>query len=482
MSTSLPLVSVIVPVYNGAQHLREAVRSIERQGYQQLEIIVVDDGSTDETPRVIASLGDRVRALRQDNAGPAAARNYGITAAHGQLLAFCDADDTWPDGKLHLQVGRLQQDTELDVVLGRVQYVADEGEQVPNVQYEDPDAKTLTHVHLGSGVYTRRAFEAVGDFDATLRFSEDVDWFFRARELDVKIRILPQVTLLYRIHPGNMTRGVAPAELELITVLKRSVERRKAAGREGVSLGRWRDLDDVRPDGAATATGEPTVTVIIPVFDDARYLDEAVESALTQTHRPYEVVVVDDGSEEPVRLAARFHGRVLLVRTAHRGQGAARNLGARRARGGLLAFLDADDVWLTDKLEQQVQLFEADQELDMVFGRFEEFVSPELRPDAAMTRQAQVHERTGPMPSTFLVRTKAFQRVGGFREDVVFGEFIDWYSRATEARLREATIDRVVTRRRIHDRNAGVVKRDLRVQYARVLKDALDRRRASPPS
>ncbi len=482
MSTSLPLVSVVMPVYNSARYLRDAVRSIERQGYQPLEIIVVDDGSTDETPRVIASLGDRVRALRQDNAGPAAARNHGIAASHGQLLAFCDADDTWPDGKLHLQVGRLQQDAELDVVLGRVQYVADEGERVPNVQFEDPDAQTLTHVHLGSGVYTRRGFETVGAFDDTLRFSEDVDWFFRARELGVKIRILPQVTLRYRIHAGNMTRGVAPSELELITVLKRSVERRKAAGREGVSLGRWRDLDDTQPDSPANASGEPPVTVIIPVFDDTRYLDEAVESALAQTHRPFEIVVVDDGSEEPVQLAARFHGRVLLVRTAHRGQGAARNLAARRARGGLLAFLDADDVWLPDKLEQQVQLFEGDQGLDMVFGRFEEFVSPELRRADGTARQGEVHERTGPMPSTFLVRTKAFQRVGGFREDVVSGEFIDWYLRATEAGLREATIDRVVTRRRIHDRNAGVVKRDLRVQYALVLKDALDRRRAAPPS
>ena len=168
-------------MYNGARHLREAVRSIERQGYEPLEIIVVDDGSTDETPRVIASLGDRVHALRQDNAGPAAARNYGIADSHGELLAFCDADDTWPDGKLHLQVGRLQQDPELDVVLGRVHYVADEGEQMPNVHFEDPDAQTLTHVHLGSGVFTSRAFEAVGVFDGTLRFSEDVDWFFRAR-------------------------------------------------------------------------------------------------------------------------------------------------------------------------------------------------------------------------------------------------------------------------------------------------------------
>ena len=179
MSTSLPLVSVIVPVYNGARHLREAVQSIERQGYERLEIIVVDDGSTDDTPRVIASLGDRVRAFRQDNAGPAAARNHGITASHGDLLAFCDADDIWPDGKLRLQIGRLQDDPELDVVLGRVQYVADAGERVPNVQFEDPDAQTLTHVHVGSGVYTRRAFEAIGVFDDTLRFSEDIDWFFR---------------------------------------------------------------------------------------------------------------------------------------------------------------------------------------------------------------------------------------------------------------------------------------------------------------
>jgi glycosyltransferase involved in cell wall biosynthesis len=478
MSTSLPLVSVIVPVYNGSQHLIEAVQSVERQGYEPCEIIVVDDGSTDDSPRVIASLGRRVRALRQANAGPATARNSGIAASHGELLAFCDADDTWPDRKLGRQVGRLQADPELDAVLGRVRYVADEGERVPNVQFEDPDAQTLTHVHLGSGVFTRRAFETVGPFDETLRFSEDVDWFFRARELGVKIRIMRETTLHYRIHAGNMTRGVGPSELELITVLKRSVERRKAAGREGVSLGRWRDLDDVRVDGPASVADDPTVTVIIPVLDDTRYLDEAIESALQQTHRPFEIIVVDDGSEAPVRLTTRFQGHVRLVRTAHRGTGAARNLAASRAGGELLAFLDADDVWLPHKLEQQVQLLEEDQALDMVFGRLEEFVSPELRSSDATPLSEQVHERAGPMPSTFLVRTKAFRRVGGFREDVAVGEFVDWYSRATEAGLHEATVDRVVTRRRIHDRNAGVVKRELRGQYAQVLKDALDRRRA----
>ena len=107
--TAHPFVSVITPVHNGARFLAEAVESVERQGYEPLEIIVVDDGSTDDTPRVIAELGDRVLALRQENAGPAAARNRAIAAARGDVLAFCDADDTWPEGKLDAQLARLAQ-------------------------------------------------------------------------------------------------------------------------------------------------------------------------------------------------------------------------------------------------------------------------------------------------------------------------------------------------------------------------------------
>jgi glycosyltransferase involved in cell wall biosynthesis len=480
MSSPRPFVSVITPAYNAAHHLVNAVTSVERQRYEPLEIIVVDDGSTDATPDVIAALGDRVRAFRQDNAGPAAARNRGLAEARGELLAFCDADDAWPDGKLDLQVGRLQQDPELDVVLGRVQYFAD-GAELPNVHWEDQDAKTLTHVHLGSGVYRRSVFEEVGPFDATLRFSEDVDWFYRARELGMNIRILPDVTLRYRVHRSNMTRGKRASDFGLTAVLKRSVDRRKAAGREGVSLEQWRDLDDVSAV-PRSAPGEPPVSVIIPVFDDDRYLGEALDSALAQTHRPAQIVVVDDGSTEPVHLPERFRRQVILLRSAHRGQGSARNIGAARAHGELLAFLDADDVWLPDKLERQITALASDDSLDMCFGRVQEFLSPDLEHAGTPTARTPVHERSGALPSAFVVRTRTFRRVGKFREDVVFGEFIDWYARALEAGVREARLDRVVARRRIHDRNAGIVQRDQRGDYAHVLKDALDRRRGARPS
>jgi len=176
-----------------------------------------------------------------------------------------------------------------------------------------------------------------------------------------------------------------------------------------------------------------------------------------------------------VVLSPRHPRDVVLMRSDHRGQGGARNVAASRAHGEVLAFLDADDVWLPDKLEVQLAAL-VDGNLDMVFGTFEEFVSPELtgkRADAP-----PVTLRRGPLPSVFVVRTKAFRRVGNFREDILIGDFIDWHSRALEAGLREAGIDRVVTRRRIHDRNAGIVLRDLRGQYAHVLKERLDRRRA----
>jgi glycosyltransferase involved in cell wall biosynthesis len=473
-----PLVSVITPVHNGARYLSEAIESIERQRYEPIEILVVDDGSTDDTPRVISGFGDRVRAFRQDNAGPAAARNHAMDAARGEIFAFCDADDLWPDGKLQSQVARLEQDDALDVLLGRIQYVAADDAVLPEVQFEDQDLKTLTHVHLGSGVYRRRAFERIGPFDDSLRYSEDVDWFFRAREAGLNIRISPQVTLIYRIHGSNMTRGMRPEQFDLTRIMKRSLERRRAAGREGESLPRWRDLDDVQPGGGSDTTGEPTVSVIIPVFNDTRYLDEAIDSALAQTHRPFEVIVIDDGSEPPIELSDRPGGRVRFARVRHGGQGAARNIAAHHTRGDVLAFLDADDVWLPDKLERQVAVLVDDPAVDMVFGGVEEFVSPELEAaDLAVAVHAE--HRAGGLPSAFVVRRRSFNRVGGFRDDVVIGEFVDWYSRAKEKGLREARVDDVVVRRRIHDRNTGIVERDRRTQYARVLKDALDRRRGT---
>src|SRR5690349_9034781 len=103
MST-LPLTSVIVPCYNGGRYVATAVQSVFRQSYPRIEVVVVDDGSTDDSPAILAGFGEAIRYVRQTNQGLSAARNRGIKEARGELLAFLDADDVWLPSKLATQV------------------------------------------------------------------------------------------------------------------------------------------------------------------------------------------------------------------------------------------------------------------------------------------------------------------------------------------------------------------------------------------
>jgi glycosyltransferase involved in cell wall biosynthesis len=212
------------------------------------------------------------------------------------------------------------------------------------------------------------------------------------------------------------------------------------------------------------------------MFDSAGHVAEAIESVLAQTYPAAEILVLDDGSADgSVAVAAQFGPPVRVVEREHAGQGATRNAGAELASGDVLAFLDADDVWLPHKTARQLEVLEADAGCSMVFGRVVQFFSPELEHDGDPRPLGRAEAR-GLLPSAMVVRTEAFRRVGGFREDVTFGDFLDWYARAQDAGLRAHTVDDVVLRRRIHATNTGVRDRSERREYVRVLKDVLDRR------
>ena len=211
-----PLVSVVIPVFNGERFLREAVRSVLDQQYAPLEIIIVDDGSTDGTATVARSLPATVRYLHQPNQGPAAARNRGIEQAQGGLIAFADADDLWPPAKLELQLPYLINDPGVEIVMGRVQLLSETGL-----------TESAFSVNLGCAVIRKSVFDRVGLFDETMRYSEDVDWFMRARESGAAIMTIDAVTLFYRQHEQNMTRGKSTSELNVLKALKRSLDRRR---------------------------------------------------------------------------------------------------------------------------------------------------------------------------------------------------------------------------------------------------------------
>lgn len=225
----------------------------------------------------------------------------------------------------------------------------------------------------------------------------------------------------------------------------------------------------------------PLVSVIIPVYNYDRYLAEAVESVLNQTYQNVEVIVVDDGStDQSGEVARSFAGReVRYCPQVHAGIGPARNKGVEMARGEFLAFLDADDRWPEQKIERQLEAFENDPALEMVFGQALQLQNgPEWEAgvkDKNLTAAGMV---PGMVPGTMLIKRDAFLRVGKFQGDWKVGEFIDWYARAVELGIRSLVLPDLFLWRRIHDSNQGVRERQSVTDYARVLKAKLDRRRA----
>ncbi len=219
----------------------------------------------------------------------------------------------------------------------------------------------------------------------------------------------------------------------------------------------------------------PAVSVIVPVFNGERYLAQALDSVLEQTYPDLELIVVDDGSTDATPdIISRFGSAVRSVHQPNAGTAAALNRGIDLARGSLLSFLDADDLWVPDKLRWQLDALRANPGIDLVFGHMRQFHSPDLvaaeRAAITCSQQAMPGISTG----TLLVPRQAFNRVGPFSTRWAVGEFMDWYGRAQDAGLRQVVLPEVVALRRLHSRSR---ERAADVDYARIAREALRRRR-----
>lgn len=214
------------------------------------------------------------------------------------------------------------------------------------------------------------------------------------------------------------------------------------------------------------------VTAMICVRDGEEHLVEALDSVRAQTLQPAEVLVVDDGSVDGSPYIARAYGARVVLQPPL-GLGAARNTAIRELRTELGAFLDADDRWLPHKLELQAAAFAAAPGLDVCFGHVLEFADPgeDLTP-----RPEPV---PAPFSTTLCALRDAFIRAGGFDEDARVGESLAWLLRAREAGLREVMLDEVLAERRVHAENMTRTRRHAYGDYARLLKESLDRRRES---
>lgn len=227
MRDSLPLVSVIIPVFN-CRYLGDAVHSVMEQTYPFLEIIVVDDGSTDGSAEAAARL-EKVKLLRTENRGVAAARNAGLRNCSGDFISFIDADDLWLKDKTAEQVAFLASHHEVDAVHGRFRNFFEKGAAMPpwveREKFLDPGAGKL--ISLGTLLIRKKAAALAGWFDETFRAGEDLDWFARFVDKGIRVSFADRPVLLRRLHGGNISLARGQGRENLLRIFKATIDRKR---------------------------------------------------------------------------------------------------------------------------------------------------------------------------------------------------------------------------------------------------------------
>jgi len=223
-----PLVSVVIPVYNTEKYLAQAIQSVlSQQGYFSLDLIIIDDGSTDKTADIAKGFGNSLTYFYQKQGGISAARNAGVMASKGEFLAFLDADDFWTENKLSLQAKVFDSDPALDIVFGHIQ------------QFISPDipekakaklvcnSEAMPGYHASTMLVRKQSFLKAGLFDLGLKAGEFIDWYNRAKSIGLKILMLQDLLAMRRLHETNY--GIVQRNVygDYFKMLKFAMERKK---------------------------------------------------------------------------------------------------------------------------------------------------------------------------------------------------------------------------------------------------------------
>lgn len=233
LNMTMPLVSVIMPCYNSQQYVAEALDSVLQQDYPNLEVIVVDDGSTDNSLQILQQYGNRITIIRQANQGPAAARNTGMQAATGKYIAFNDSDDLWLPGKVIAQVNYLESHPETGLCFSSWA-VWDQQQPLSQLLQHLPDEADKTVVagrtgwlylpllessvvHTTSAMLRRNLIEHVGLFNTGYRLGEDHDYWLRISQY-CQMAKLARVFSVYRDNPNGTTKRMPPKNYSLLVL------------------------------------------------------------------------------------------------------------------------------------------------------------------------------------------------------------------------------------------------------------------------
>jgi glycosyltransferase involved in cell wall biosynthesis len=223
------LVSIVIPAHN-SRYVLPAIDSILAQPHRPIEIVVVDDGSTDSTAQTVRGYAPEVRLIEQEQRGHPGARNAGIRAASGEFLAFLDHDDLWSPDKLDRQLACFADDPALDLVFGHIQnFFTPEMAAEERARIAVP-LQPLPGLLQGAMLARRSSFDRVGMFSEESGTGDFLDWYGRAMLAGMNMRMLPETVVHRRIHADNYQRKHRSERREYLRAVKDLLDRRRARG------------------------------------------------------------------------------------------------------------------------------------------------------------------------------------------------------------------------------------------------------------
>jgi glycosyltransferase involved in cell wall biosynthesis len=472
------MLSILIPAYNAERYIGAALESaIAQQVEGGTQILVCDDGSTDGTAEIVRAKMRDCAYLKlfslTENQGVCAARNRLLAEIDPatQFVAFLDADDLLIANAFLPGLQILQERPEIQMAYGRFYIVPThlltQGRPLSGNPVAVPGA-TLT-----AGVFRKALIDRVGSFDTSLRQGEDIDFLLRISEICDQIAIHDAPSFYYRRHSGNATLNYAAMRSGFMHALLKHATRRRLnpALHDGATL--FRAVDWENTENAYQPNGNGDYTVVIPAYNAAKTIAETLQSILAQTVLPKQIIVVDDGStDDTARIAADAGPLVKVISTPNQGSGAATTTGISMVDTAIVAMLDADDIWLPEKMEKQLaELLNSHPLLDAVLAKMTAFGDTHLK--TAPT------ETSGWSRSTLVIWVESFLRVGAVRDmDHGYGEMVDWFGRANTEGLQFKLLDEPLAKRRIHTDSysfrAGAGQAH---DYLKVARLALERKR-----
>ena len=379
-----PLVSIVIPVYNGGNCLREAIDSALTQTYPNIEIVVVNDGSRDEgeTDAIARSYGDRIRYFHKENGGCASALNRGIEEMRGEYFSWLSHDDEYLPEKVEHQIAVLAGLGDKNTILyGGWEIIDTEGRSLAMVRPEENHPVDKLNIplfpllrgllHGCSMLVPTRYFREIGVFDVNLPFTQDYALWFEFLRV-APIHYDPRVLIRSRVHPEQGTHKIARhieecnelrsgflRELtpDQMVAMEGSVYAFLVRTTEFLQQTPYKGACDFVKKQACDSLKSIHISVIIPFCNRVAWTLEAIKSVLSQTHGNLELLLVDDGSTddlEALRQIINQDPRVRYVRQENAGPARARNYGLTLAAGDYVAFLDSDDRFHVEKLERQL--------------------------------------------------------------------------------------------------------------------------------